>query len=100
MQNFNDRALTQGGDVVSGSIAALSAAEVLRQVEYLGLVPIDAVKERDATAAPLFPLDFLTKPSAENITVFTRDLALLLQSGARIDAALELLASDGDIGPL
>ncbi len=100
MANFHYRALTQGGELVSGSIAALSVAEVLRQVEYLGLVPIDAVSERGAEAAPRFTLDFLTKPSAEDVTTFTRDLALLLKSGARIDAALDLLASDGDIGRL
>jgi general secretion pathway protein F len=98
--NFRYRALTQGGELVSGSIAALSVAEVLRQVEYLGLVPIDAISERDTEAAPRFTLDFLAKPSAEDITTFTRDLALLLKSGARIDAALDLLASDGDIGRL
>jgi general secretion pathway protein F len=98
--NFRYRALTQGGEVISGSITALSVAEVLRQVEYLGYVPIDAVSERGAEAAPRFTLDFLTKPSAEEITTFTRDLALLLKSGARIDAALDLLASDGDIGRL
>jgi general secretion pathway protein F len=98
--NFHYRALTQGGAVVSGSITALSVPEVLRQVEYLGLVPIDAVNERGAEASPRFTLDFLTKPSAEEVTTFTRDLALLLKSGARIDAALELLTSDSDIGRL
>jgi general secretion pathway protein F len=98
--NFRYRALTQAGDLVSGSIAAASAAEVVRQVEYLGLVPIEAVNERDGVAASRFSFDFLTKPSAEDITVFTRDLALLLKSGARIDAALDLLATEMDIGRL
>src|SRR5207244_4699107 len=37
---------------------------------------------------------------AEDVTVFTRDLALLLKAGARLDAALELLATDIDIGRL
>jgi general secretion pathway protein F len=98
--SFRYRALTQGGEVVSGSISAPTAAEVVRQVEYLGLVPIDAVGERDGASASRFTLDFLTKPSAEDITIFTRDLALLLKSGARIDAALDLLATDMDIGRL
>jgi general secretion pathway protein F len=38
--SFRYRALTQGGEIVSGSISAPTAAEVIRQVEYLGLVPI------------------------------------------------------------
>src|SRR5580693_8373761 len=98
--SFRYRALTQGGEVVSGSISAPTAAEVVRQVEYLGLVPIDAVGERDDAASSRFTLDFLTKPSSEDITIFTRDLSLLLKSGARIDAALDLLATDMDIGRL
>jgi len=98
--NFRYRALTQGGDIVSGSIAAASSAEVVRQVEYLGLVPIDTVSEREAGAGSRFTLDILTKPSPEDVTTFTRDLALLLKAGARIDAALDLLATDMDIGRL
>jgi len=34
------------------------------------------------------------------VTTFTRDLALLLKAGARLDDALELLASDADVGRL
>ena len=34
------------------------------------------------------------------MTTFTRDLALLLKAGARLDDALELLASDADVGRL
>ena len=100
MPSFRYRALTQAGEVVTGSISAPTASEVLRQVEYLGLVPIDTASERDPLAASTFSLDFLTKPSSEDITIFTRDLALLLKSGARIDAALDLLATDMDIGRL
>ncbi len=100
MPSFRYRALTQAGEVVGGLIAAPTAAEVIRQVEYLGLVPIDAVNERAGATTSRFTLDFLTKPSAEDITIFTRDLALLLKSGARIDTALDLLATEMDVGRL
>ena len=40
------------------------------------------------------------RPSAAEVTTFTRDLALLLKAGARLDDALELLASDADVGRL
>jgi len=98
--NFRYRALTQAGEIVSGSISAPSAGEVVRQVEYLGLVPIDTVIEAGRATASRLSLAFLTKPRAEDVTIFTRDLALLLKAGARLDAALELLASDKDIGRL
>ncbi|MGY3423521.1 general secretion pathway protein F [Bradyrhizobium sp. F1.13.4] len=37
-------------------------------------------------------------PSAAEVTTFTRDLALLLKAGARLDDALELLSGDADVG--
>ena len=40
------------------------------------------------------------RPSAAEVTTFTRDLALLLKAGARLDDALELLAGDTDVGRL
>jgi general secretion pathway protein F len=43
--NFRYRALTQGGELVNGSISASTAGEVARRIEYLGLVPIEAVAE-------------------------------------------------------
>jgi general secretion pathway protein F len=98
--NFRYRALTQGGEIVSGSVSAATAAEVIRQVEYLGLVPIEAVNDAGRTAASQFNLAFFNKPRPEDVTIFTRDLALLLKAGARLDAALELLSDDLDIGRL
>ena len=91
MPSFRYRALTQAGEIVSGSISAPTASDVIRQVEYLGLVPIDTVDDRP-TAARL-DFSFLNNPRAEDVTIFTRDLALLLKAGARLDAALELLAT-------
>lgn len=98
--SFRYRALTQTGEIVSGSISAPTADEVIRQVEYLGLVPIEAVVDAGRATAAQLNLAFFGKPRAEDITIFTRDLALLLKAGAQLDAALELLATDMDIGRL
>ncbi len=100
MPNYQYRALTQAGEIVTGSISAPTAAEVDRRIEYLGLVPIDIVTEERRASGPRFSLAFLSRPRAEDVTVFTRDLALLLRAGARLDAALGLLAADIDIGRL
>ena len=43
---------------------------------------------------------FEQRVRSEDVTIFTLDLALLLKAGARLDRALELLASDPDIGRL
>jgi len=93
--SFRYRALTQAGEVVSGSISARPPPRWCAKSNISGWFRIDAVSERDGRGGPpASSLDFLTKPSAEDITIFTRDLALLLKSGARIDAALDLLATD------
>ena len=100
MPNFRYRALTQAGDVVSGLIAAPTAAEVAHRIDYLRLVPIDVIVEDRVSQA--FRLDFTLKRKARaaDVTIFTLDLALLLKAGARLDDALELLASDSDTGRL
>src|SRR5215475_7592752 len=100
MPNFHYRALTRSGELVSGSIAAPTAAEVARRIDYLGLVLIDTAGESASTAASHSAPALFSRPRAGDVTTLTRDLALLLRAGARIDDALELLASDIDIGRL
>jgi general secretion pathway protein F len=100
MPSFRYRALTQSGDLVSGSIAAPTAAEVAHRIEYLGLVPIETVIEDAGARVERFNFAFWSRPRAEDVTVFTRDLALLLKAGARINDGLELLAQDIDVGRL
>jgi general secretion pathway protein F len=97
--NYRYRALTQNGEVVNGTISAPTAAEVARRIEYLRLLPIETVEDkRAASASGGFGL--FGKPSAAEITTFTRDLALLLKAGARLDDALELLSGDADVGKM
>jgi len=100
MASYHYRALTQGGDVVTGSIAAENAGDVVSRIESLGLVPIETRPGNEAAGPKGITSNFLSRPSAEDVTVFTRDLALLLKAGARINDALELLATDIDIGRL
>ncbi|HEX4553695.1 MAG TPA: type II secretion system F family protein [Xanthobacteraceae bacterium] len=100
MQTFRYRAMTQSGELVNGSISAPSASEVAHRIEYLGLVPIETVAEHGAASVSRVTVAFFNRPRAEDVTIFTRDLALLLKAGARLDNALELLADDSDIGRL
>jgi len=99
MPNFQYRALTQKGEVVSGSLSAATASEVARRIEYLGLVPIEAVAGQGTTISRM-TVAFFSRPRGEDVTVFTRDLALLLRAGARLYDALDLLANDIDVGRL
>src|SRR6478609_3852323 len=99
MPNYRYKAITQAGEIVTGEIAAPTAAEVARRIEYLGLVPVDTVtEERPEGAASFFTLT--QRARSEDVTVFSLDLALLLKAGARLDDALELLSGDSDVGGL
>jgi general secretion pathway protein F len=98
--SFRYRALTQSGELVSGSITAPTASEVANRIEYLGLVPVETITEARDTYKERLSFSLLSRPRAEDVTVFTRDLALLLKAGARIDDALDLLAADIDVGRL
>jgi general secretion pathway protein F len=97
MPNFRYRALTQTGEVVNGTIAAPNSAEVARRIEYLRLLPIETVEDRRSSSNAA-GYGWFGRPSSAEITTFTRDLALLLKAGARLDDALELLAGDADVG--
>ncbi len=95
MPNYRYRAMTPAGEVVDGSVEAPTEDGVADRILSLGLIPIDTdAPERQAKAA----YSWRGAPRAEDVTVFSRDLALLLRTGARINDALELLASDGETG--
>lgn len=99
MPNYRYRALTQSGEIVNGTISAPTSAEVARRIEYLRLLPIETVEEKRA-ASGSGGFGLFGKPSAAEITTFTRDLALLMKAGARLDDALELLSGDADVGKM
>jgi general secretion pathway protein F len=92
--------LTQNGEVVHGTISAPTAAEVAHRIEYLQLLPIETIEETRKVVASRGDFGLFNRPSQAEVTAFTRDMALLLKAGARLDDALELLASDTDVGRL
>jgi general secretion pathway protein F len=99
MPTFRYHALDTNGKLISGDMAAAAASEVSQKVERLGLVLVDSVTVESSGPSLGFQGIF-NKPRPEDVTVFTRDLALLLRAGARINDALELLATDKDSGRL
>jgi general secretion pathway protein F len=99
MPNYRYRALNGNGELVSGAIAAAAPGDVAQRIERLGLVLVDNVTlEEGGSGTSVFGI--FNKPKPEDVTIFTRDLALLLRAGARINDGLELLAADRDFGRL
>ncbi len=99
MPNYRYRAMNASGELVSGAIAAPAPGDVAARIERLGLVLVDNVTLEEGGGAG-WTLSLFNKPKAEDVTIFTRDLALLLRAGARINDGLELLAADSDFGRL
>ena len=83
--NFRYRALTQNGEIVNGTISAPTSAEVARRIEYLRLLPIETVEDSRA-GLEHGSYGWFGRPTAAEITTFTRDLALLLKAGADPDS--------------
>jgi general secretion pathway protein F len=100
MPNYRYRALNSNGELVSGAIAAAAPGDVALRIERLGLVLVDNVTLEDSGGPAGSIFGIFNKPKAEDVTIFTRDLALLLRAGARINDGLELLAADRDFGRL
>ena len=95
MPTFSYRAMTPTGELVDGALEAPSEAGVTDRILSLGLIPLgDGIVQDRAKKA----FSWGGKPRPDDITVFSRDLALLLRTGARINDALELLASEGESG--
>src|SRR5712672_2301547 len=99
MPNYRYRAMNSHGHLVSGATAAPAPGDVAARIERLGLVLVDNVTLEDGGSARR-AINLFNKPKAEDVTIFTRDLALLLRAGARINDGLELLAADADFGRL
>src|SRR6202041_2483686 len=98
MPSYRYRAMNGSGELVSGAMAGQSASEVSRRIETLGLVLVETLTVEDA--APPRSFGLFNQPRAEDVTVFTRDLGLLLRAGARVNDGLELLSEDRDVGRL
>jgi general secretion pathway protein F len=92
MPQFRYRALTPAGEIVVGEVDAPSREEVVRRIEYLGHMPIEA---EAATQGMFGARGRIGKPPRpRDVTIFLRQLALLVGSGLTLEGALQTLADD------
>jgi general secretion pathway protein F len=90
MPQFRYRAVTATGQVVVGQVDAPSHEEVIRRIEYLGHLPIDA----QVATEGWFRGFAISGPRARDVTIFLRQLALLIEAGLTLEAALQTLVDD------
>src|ERR1700756_1159547 len=91
MPHFRYRAITQSGEMIVGEAEAPTREEVIRRIEYLGHLPVDA---QVATKSGLSFGFTVRAPRSRDITIFLRQLALLLGAGLTLEAALQTLSDN------
>src|SRR5262249_52084920 len=96
MPQFRYRAMTAEGKIVIGQVEAPSLNEVNLRIEYLGYLPIETVET--AASGILGNLRGLStsSPRSRDITLFLRQLALLVSAGLTLEAALQTLGDDAN----
>jgi general secretion pathway protein F len=92
MPQFRFRAMTTSGELVTGEVEAPSRDEVARRVEYLGHLLIDA--DIEPKGRLLGGGGSEKRPSRHAVTLFLRQLALLVGAGLTLEAALQTLGED------
>jgi general secretion pathway protein F len=93
MPTFSYKALDSEGSFVVGEIEAPDKREVARKLERLGYVALDTATAKTAETTQGF-FSFQRSVSQREVTVFLRELSLVLRAGLTLDDALLLLAGE------
>jgi general secretion pathway protein F len=93
MSHFRYRAITPAGDFVAGEVEAPSREEVIRRIEYLGHVTIEVEAATNSMLARSSVFRNRT-PRPRDMTIFLRQLAVLVGAGLTLEAALQALGDD------
>ncbi len=96
MPQFRFRAMTSSGEIVAGEVDAPSRAEVVNRVEYLGHLLIEAELAAKSGFLSKGSNTAEKKPKKRDVTLFLRQLALLIGAGLTLEAALQTLGEDSN----
>lgn len=97
MPTFTYKALDTDGRFVAGELSAADARELVSQLAKLGYIPLETKAGHKEVATERAFLGFRRSVGSREVTVFLRELALVLRAGLPLDEALLLLA--GEEGP-
>jgi len=93
MPTFSYKAIDADGRFVAGEVVAADPRDVGRQLAKLGYVPLETTAGRRALKTEKSSL-FRRPVGRREITVFLRELSLILRAGLVLDDALLLLAGE------
>jgi general secretion pathway protein F len=100
MMRFTYKAMDAQSRFITGEMDAADAGEVAHELNKLGYVMLDAIAGTRADAIKSgFGIFTLRRPAGHrDITVFLRELALVLRAGVALDEALLLLVGEESAG--
>lgn len=93
MPTFTYKALDAQGRFIAGELEATDQRAVAAQLQRLGYVPLEKPGAKSADAGQSF-FTFQRNISRKDVTVFLRELALVIRAGLTLDEALLLLAGE------
>jgi general secretion pathway protein F len=91
---YRYKALSRAGASLSGEMEAVNRTTVLEDLHQLGHFPIEVTEINGAVAEARSFSFFSGLPSARQITLFTRELGMLLKAGLPLHQALVFLERD------
>lgn len=97
MAQFSYTAISRTGARLAGEMEAGTRESVVEALHKLGHLPIDVIEAttRARSSSGQAQSSFFSgKPSANQVTLFTRELAILLKAGLPLDQSLALLEHD------
>jgi general secretion pathway protein F len=98
MPTFSYKAIDADGRFVAGEVSAVDTRDVSRQLSKLGYVPLETAAGRQQLKSEKGFQLFRRTVGRREITVFLRELALILRAGLMVDDALLLLAGEESAG--
>jgi general secretion pathway protein F len=98
MPTFSYKAIDGDGRFIAGEVIAADPRDVSRQLAKLGYVPLETIAGRQALKTEKGFLLFRRSVGRREITVFLRELSLILRAGVTVDDALLLLAGEESAG--
>src|SRR4051794_37794628 len=92
MPQFRYRAVTRAGELVAGEVEGPNRDEVLRRIEYLGHLPIEAEPAGAGGALARVRAAGGKPPRARDVTALLRELTFLIHAGLTLgeDAAKDV----------
>ena len=97
MVQYSYSAITQSGQLISGEIDAENTGAVFDQINQLGHLPVEVrpVRAVNNSTRSIVDLIMNNRPSKTQITIFTRELSMLIEAGLTLERSLEQLEHNG-----